>query len=77
MFPYKHMETIEYVKNLPNFFKKPQISRINNSRFVRIKNAKLSRYVNTQSMTSSLDEFQVMLKKRPIDVIAIFEHMIM
>ena len=32
------------------------------------KNYSLS-HLNTQSMTSSLDEFQVMLKEHPIDVI--------
>ena len=39
IFVYKHTETIEYAKNsLP--FKKIQTSRINNSRILRIKNAK-------------------------------------
>ena len=43
-FVYKHSETIEYVKKLAYFFRNSQTSRVNNSRILRIKNAKFSGY---------------------------------
>ena len=44
MFVYKHTETIEYVKKIAYFLRKVQILRANNSRIIRIQNAKFSGY---------------------------------
>ena len=44
MFVYKHSETIEFVNKLAYFLRKIQTSRVNNSRVLTIKNAKLSEY---------------------------------
>ena len=43
MFDYKHTEIIEYVK-MCLFLMKIQISPLNNSRTLRIKNAKFAEY---------------------------------
>ena len=44
MFVYKHTGTIEYLKKLPTFLRTMQTLRGNNSRIVRIKDAKFSEY---------------------------------
>ena len=44
MCAYKHTETIEYVKNVAYLLRKIQTLRDNNSKILRIKNAKFSRY---------------------------------
>ena len=43
-FVYKHLEKIEYVKNLAYFLRNLQTSRANNSRILSIKNAEFSEY---------------------------------
>ena len=42
MFVYKHIETKEFVKKLAYFLRKIQTFRVNDSRILTIKNAKLS-----------------------------------
>ena len=44
MLVYKHAETIEYVKKWPTFLRKIQISRVDNSRILSIRDAKFSGY---------------------------------
>ena len=43
-FVYKHLQTVEYVKKLAFFLRNLQTSWANNSRILRIKNAKFSGY---------------------------------
>ena len=50
MFVYKHTEKIEYVKKLAYFLREIQTLRVNNSRVLTIKNAKLSGYYFYKSL---------------------------
>ena len=50
-FVYKHLEKIEYVKNLAYFLRNLQTSRANNSRILSIKNAEFSEYFFIRTQT--------------------------
>ena len=57
-FVYKHSETIEYVKTLNAFLRNLQTLQANNSRILRIKNAKFSGYCFYMN-TKIKEDFQI------------------